>query len=157
MAPDCLAMPFERLRARPRETQTESHALRPSPPAVMQRRALRRVASSLAALRSRPPPPGPALSRLALSLPRGFHASPAARVRDDLPASLGRQRNPLLATTGVVLVPQQSVFVVERLGRFNRVLEPGLHLVIPMVRPGACDGGSSSVAAGAGERAARVP
>jgi regulator of protease activity HflC (stomatin/prohibitin superfamily) len=46
-------------------------------------------------------------------------------------------RNPLLATTGVVLVPQQSVYVVERLGRFNRVLEPGLHLVIPLVRPHA--------------------
>jgi len=57
-------------------------------------------------------------------------------VRDDLPNSLGRSRSPLLATTGLVLVPQQSVYVVERLGRFNRVLEPGLHLVIPVVRCG---------------------
>lgn len=119
-------------RARRRESAAESHALRAPPCSVMQRRALRRVASSLAALRSLPAAPGPAHT-----LPRSFHASPAARVRDDLPGSLGRMRNPLLATTGVVLVPQQSVYVVERLGRFNRVLEPGLHLVIPLVRPRA--------------------
>jgi regulator of protease activity HflC (stomatin/prohibitin superfamily) len=32
---------------------------------------------------------------------------------------------------GVRIVPQQSAFVVERLGRFHGVLEPGLNLIIP--------------------------
>jgi regulator of protease activity HflC (stomatin/prohibitin superfamily) len=32
---------------------------------------------------------------------------------------------------GVRIVPQQHALVVERLGRFDRVLEPGLNLVVP--------------------------
>ena len=31
------------------------------------------------------------------------------------------------------VVPQQNAFVVERLGKFNRVLEPGLRILIPFV------------------------
>ncbi|HTQ76565.1 MAG TPA: stomatin-like protein [Burkholderiales bacterium] len=34
---------------------------------------------------------------------------------------------------GVRIVPQQSVFVVERLGRFHASLEPGLNLIIPFL------------------------
>mmetsp|Transcript_137315 Transcript_137315/g.342386 ORF Transcript_137315/g.342386 Transcript_137315/m.342386 type:complete len:458 (+) Transcript_137315:90-1463(+) len=34
---------------------------------------------------------------------------------------------------GVVVVPQQIAWVVERLGRFHKVLEPGLHFLIPLV------------------------
>jgi len=34
---------------------------------------------------------------------------------------------------GVRIVPQQSAFVVERLGRFHAVLEPGLNLIIPFL------------------------
>lgn len=34
---------------------------------------------------------------------------------------------------GVVVVPQQIAWVVERLGRFHKVLEPGLHFLIPFV------------------------
>lgn len=34
---------------------------------------------------------------------------------------------------GVVVVPQQIAYVVERLGKFSQVLEPGLHLLIPFV------------------------
>ena len=34
---------------------------------------------------------------------------------------------------GVKIVPQQSVYVIERLGRFHRVLEPGLNLIIPFL------------------------
>jgi hypothetical protein len=97
--------------------------------AVMLRGAARRLrpASARALLAGAPEQP------LARSC-AGFHASPSA-FADDVPRnSLGRTRNPLLSTTGICLVPQQSVFVVERLGRFNRVLEPGLHLVIPVVR-----------------------
>ena len=34
---------------------------------------------------------------------------------------------------GVRIVPQQSAWVVERLGRFHRTLEPGLNLIIPFL------------------------
>src|SRR3954469_23761159 len=34
---------------------------------------------------------------------------------------------------GVRIVPQQFAFVVERLGRFHEVLEPGLNLIIPFL------------------------
>ena len=34
---------------------------------------------------------------------------------------------------GVRIVPQQSAWVVERLGRFHGVLEPGLNLIIPVL------------------------
>ncbi len=34
---------------------------------------------------------------------------------------------------GVRIVPQQSAFVVERLGRFHSILEPGLNLIIPFL------------------------
>lgn len=34
---------------------------------------------------------------------------------------------------GVVVVPQQIAWVVERLGKFHQVLEPGLHFLVPVV------------------------
>src|SRR5258706_563844 len=34
---------------------------------------------------------------------------------------------------GVRIVPQQSAWVVERLGRFNGILEPGLRVIFPVV------------------------
>ncbi len=34
---------------------------------------------------------------------------------------------------GVRIVPQQSAWVVERLGKFHAVLEPGLNLIIPLM------------------------
>ncbi len=34
---------------------------------------------------------------------------------------------------GVRIVPQQSAWVVERLGRFHAILEPGLNLIIPFL------------------------
>ena len=33
----------------------------------------------------------------------------------------------------VRIVPQASVFVIERLGRYSRTLEPGIHLLVPVV------------------------
>jgi regulator of protease activity HflC (stomatin/prohibitin superfamily) len=39
---------------------------------------------------------------------------------------------------GVRIVPQQSAWVVERLGRFHGVLEPGLNLIIPFLDRVAC-------------------
>ena len=34
---------------------------------------------------------------------------------------------------GVRIVPQQSAFLVERLGKFHAILEPGLNLIIPFM------------------------
>jgi len=54
-------------------------------------------------------------------------------------SKLGAPKTPLLST-GLVLCPQQSVYVVERLGKFHRILEPGLHVIIPVVRAPAKEG-----------------
>lgn len=35
--------------------------------------------------------------------------------------------------TGIVIVPQKIAWVVERLGKFHKVLDPGLHFLIPFV------------------------
>ena len=37
------------------------------------------------------------------------------------------------AAQGVVVVPQQMAWVVERFGRFDRVLEPGLQFLVPLM------------------------
>lgn len=34
---------------------------------------------------------------------------------------------------GIVVVPQQIAWVVERLGKFRKVLDPGLHVLVPLV------------------------
>ena len=39
----------------------------------------------------------------------------------------------VLLFEGVRIVPQQNAWVVERLGKFHRVLEPGLELIMPFV------------------------
>ncbi len=39
----------------------------------------------------------------------------------------------LFVWNGIKLVPQQSAWVVERLGRFNQTLHAGLHFIIPFV------------------------
>lgn len=39
----------------------------------------------------------------------------------------------LLVSRTVRIVPQASVFVIERLGRYSRDLQPGVHLLIPVV------------------------
>ena len=35
--------------------------------------------------------------------------------------------------TGVMFVPQQEAWVVERMGRYNKILEPGLNFLIPIL------------------------
>src|SRR5215813_4028505 len=37
----------------------------------------------------------------------------------------------VLIFEGVRIVPQQHAWVVERLGKFHNVLEPGLNLIVP--------------------------
>lgn len=39
----------------------------------------------------------------------------------------------IFAVMAIRIVPQQSAFVVERLGRYSRTLEPGPHFIIPFV------------------------
>ena len=39
----------------------------------------------------------------------------------------------VLVTKGVKIVPQSDLYVVERLGRFHKILHGGLHLIIPMI------------------------
>merc|ERR1719394_246067 len=46
-------------------------------------------------------------------------------------ASNRKERLPL--NLGLVIVPQQKAYVIERLGRFIKILEPGLNFLIPFV------------------------
>lgn len=39
----------------------------------------------------------------------------------------------VLLIAGIYVVPQQSVFIIERFGKFHRLAAPGIHLKIPVV------------------------
>ncbi len=39
----------------------------------------------------------------------------------------------IIIAKGIVIVPQTHAFVIERLGKFNRTLEGGFHIVIPIM------------------------
>lgn len=43
------------------------------------------------------------------------------------------QRPSLPANTVVRFVPQQTAWIVERMGKFNRILQPGLAILIPFI------------------------
>mmetsp|Transcript_10979 Transcript_10979/g.33676 ORF Transcript_10979/g.33676 Transcript_10979/m.33676 type:complete len:377 (-) Transcript_10979:2177-3307(-) len=55
-----------------------------------------------------------------------------ARRSDSGPQSSRSRRN-VPFNFGFVIVPQQSNYIVERFGKFNRLLEPGLQFLIPFV------------------------
>ena len=40
----------------------------------------------------------------------------------------------LLVWKGVKVVPQQQAWVIENLGRFDKILEPGLNFLIPFLQ-----------------------
>jgi regulator of protease activity HflC (stomatin/prohibitin superfamily) len=42
-----------------------------------------------------------------------------------------RERAP--ANMGVVVVPQQKAYVVERLGKYSATLDAGLHFLVPLI------------------------
>ncbi|KTG36881.1 hypothetical protein cypCar_00047232, partial [Cyprinus carpio] len=44
-----------------------------------------------------------------------------------------RWASSLPVNTVVLFVPQQEAWVVERMGRFHRILEPGLNFLIPIL------------------------
>ncbi len=39
----------------------------------------------------------------------------------------------IIITKGVKIVPQSDLYVVERLGKFNKELHGGFHIIIPLV------------------------
>lgn len=43
------------------------------------------------------------------------------------------QRPSLPANTIIRFVPQQTAWIVERMGKFNRILEPGLAILMPVI------------------------
>lgn len=43
------------------------------------------------------------------------------------------QRSTLPANTIIKFVPQQTAWIVERMGRFNRILQPGLAVLVPII------------------------
>jgi hypothetical protein len=50
----------------------------------------------------------------------------------------------LPANTIIRFVPQQTAWIVERMGKFNRILSPGLAILIPIIDVGSlidCEGG----------------
>ncbi|KAJ6663063.1 hypothetical protein lerEdw1_010884 [Lerista edwardsae] len=54
-------------------------------------------------------------------------------LRQPLPAVRRRWSSSLPMNTVVLFVPQQEAWVVERMGRFHRILEPGLNFLIPLL------------------------
>lgn len=47
--------------------------------------------------------------------------------------TLGPRKERLPVNLGIVIVPQQKAFVVERFGRFTKILEPGLNFLVPLI------------------------
>jgi stomatin-like protein 2 len=71
---------------------------------------------------------------------RQLHITPRSRapnnsllgVSSSTPASYF-QRPSLPANTIIRFVPQQTAWIVERMGKFNRILQPGLAILIPFL------------------------
>lgn len=103
---------------------------------------------------TRPIPSSPAsirpLAALSVSSARAFtqassqsaaNASPSQNIFSSLgqlnsqtgPPSYFQSSRRLPANTIVRFVPQQTAWIVERMGRFNRILEPGLAILIPFI------------------------
>lgn len=53
--------------------------------------------------------------------------------RNRMYAMATRNRHSLPYNTGIVFVPQQEAWVVERMGRFHSILNPGVNLLIPVL------------------------
>ncbi|KAJ1328198.1 SPFH domain-containing protein [Microdochium nivale] len=76
---------------------------------------------------------------------RGFQSSsrallgPGAGILGSGGGALGQlppsyfQRPSLPANTVIRFVPQQTAWIVERMGKFNRILEPGLAILVPFI------------------------
>ncbi|KAF4556943.1 SPFH domain-containing protein 1 [Elsinoe fawcettii] len=76
---------------------------------------------------------------------RNFHASPSTQIPSPgeslfrSATSLGSgpstyfQRPSLPANTVIKFVPQQTAWIVERMGKFSRILSPGLAVLVPIL------------------------
>ena len=66
-------------------------------------------------------------SRLGLPAPMGLGSSGSGGSTSYF------QRPSLPANTVIRFVPQQTAWIVERMGKFNRILQPGLAILIPVL------------------------
>ncbi|PNS19928.1 hypothetical protein CAC42_7895 [Sphaceloma murrayae] len=76
---------------------------------------------------------------------RSFHSSPPSQIPSPTESlfrsssTLGGapsnyfQRPSLPANTIIKFVPQQTAWIVERMGKFNRILSPGLAVLVPVI------------------------
>ena len=107
----------------------------------MHRRAVARLALRVAARPLQPAPLASSAPRTAVAAARlaGLHSSAHAPYAWGRSAGIDATPEPSLGRTGTtphigfVVCPQQTAMVVERFGKFSRVLEPGLHLLVPIV------------------------
>ena len=60
------------------------------------------------------------------------HSRPAVLRLASVRAASSSQAN-LPFNVGVMFVPQQEAWVVERMGAYNRILNPGLNFLIPVL------------------------
>ncbi|KAI9738577.1 MAG: Stomatin-like protein 2, mitochondrial [Cirrosporium novae-zelandiae] len=70
------------------------------------------------------------------SAPQSYFQRPGTvpgRFPPSAPTSYFSQRASLPANTIIRFVPQQTAWIVERMGKFNRILEPGLAILIPII------------------------
>ncbi|KAI1772203.1 hypothetical protein F4818DRAFT_449577 [Hypoxylon cercidicola] len=76
---------------------------------------------------------------LTLGSLRTFHNTTRSLAPSQPPLGLGSippsyfQRPSLPANTVIRFVPQQTAWIVERMGKFNRILEPGLAILVPFI------------------------
>lgn len=100
-------------------------------PSVMAGKALRPISKASVAY----------TTRSVLPQQRAFHVSPRSRAPNNgllgmsnsaIPSSYF-QRPSLPANTIIRFVPQQTAWIVERMGKFNRILQPGLAVLIPFI------------------------
>lgn len=102
--------------------------------------SIRALSRNLRTLRQ--PSSAAAASPMAIWSRRQFSADS----RSSLPAPMGMsssgsqsssttyfQKPSLPANTVIRFVPQQTAWIVERMGKFNRILQPGLAILIPVL------------------------
>eukprot|EP00494_Astrolonche_serrata_P025971 UN26232 len=72
------------------------------------------------------------LSHFIHSSPIHYQQSNVYDYEEDM-EPMKRPKEKLPYNFGIVICPQQKAYVVERFGRFNTVLQPGLNLLIPFI------------------------
>lgn len=67
------------------------------------------------------------------SLFSNFAAAGASSGQQPGPTTYFTNRTSLPANTVIRFVPQQTAWIVERMGKFHRILEPGLAILVPFL------------------------